>query len=361
MRRVVAAVLCLSAGVACSREPPAAATVEEQVIPVAAQPAEAGRVRPVLHVGGTIVPAPGAEFLAFAPEPARIIEITRKEGEPVAAGDLLVRLDIPSASTDLARQRADATRARAELENARATQARLRDFAERGLIARRELEDAERTLADAQSALSRAETLQAAAETAAGRTVIRAPFAGVIVQRLRNPGDVVSGAVTDPILRLVDPTRLEVRATVPAKELSRVLPGATARLAGSGGAPPAALVVAERSAPGVATNDAMGQVRLTFTGPATFDVETPVQVDIDLEERLDAVLVAPEAIVRDASGAAVFVAAGDHAERRAVTLGVSDDRRVQITSGVRAGELVIMRGHSGLADGAAISVDRGTR
>jgi multidrug efflux pump subunit AcrA (membrane-fusion protein) len=40
-----------------------------------------------------------------------------------------------------------------------------------------------------------------------------------------------------------------------------------------------------------------------------------------------------------------------------VRTGVVDDRYVEITSGVRAGELVITRGQSGLEDGAAISVD----
>lgn len=359
MRKVAAAVVLFSACAACGRQPPPAATeAEPQIVPVAAQPAETGRVRPVLHVSGTIVAAAGAEFLAVSPEPARILEITKQEGETVAAGDLLVRLDIPSAAADAARRRADVAGARAELENARTAQARAREFAERGLIARRELEDAGRVFADALTALARAESLQAVAETAAARAAIRAPFAGVVVQRLRMPGDVVSGAATDPILRVVDPTRLEVRALVPVAQISRVLPGATARLAGGGDAP---LVVASRAGFGAAGTDGMGQVQLTFAAPTALAVETPVQVDIDLEERLDAVVVAPEAIVRDGGGAAVFVAAGDRAERRAVTLGATDDRGVEITAGLRAGELVIMRGQTGLADGARISVDLGAR
>jgi multidrug efflux pump subunit AcrA (membrane-fusion protein) len=51
-----------------------------------------------------------------------------------------------------------------------------------------------------------------------------------------------------------------------------------------------------------------------------------------------------------------MVANGSKAERRVVTTGIQDEQRVEITSGVRAGELVIRRGHVGLADGAAISV-----
>jgi RND family efflux transporter MFP subunit len=298
----------------------------------------------------------GAEFLAVAPEPARLIEVTKVVGDTVEPGELLVRLDIPSANADVARQRSETARARADVENARVNQARARDFAERGLIARRELEDAERALADAQGALGRAETALSAADAAAARTMIRALFAGVVVSRLRNPGDVVSGAVTDPILRVVDPGRLEIIASVLASDVSRVLPGATARLAAAGDTRPVRLVVASRSVGGSAAPGAMLPVRLTPLDPIPLAVDAPVQVDIDLEEHPNAVIVPPEAVVRDGGKTAVFVAAGDRAERREVTTGVIDDRQIEITSGVRGGELVITRGQAGLENGALITV-----
>jgi RND family efflux transporter MFP subunit len=347
------------AAIACGRSaPPPAETPEELVIPVAARRAEVGRVRGVLHAGGIVTPAAGAEFLAVAPEAARIIDVTKAEGEAVAAGELLVRLDIPSVNTDVARQRSETARIRADLENARVNQARARDFAERGLIARRELEDADRALADAEAALGRAEAALSAADAAAARAMIRAPFAGVVVSRLRNPGDVVSGAITDPILRIVDARRLEIVASVAATDVSRVLPGASARLAITGDVGAIRLVVASRSGGGAAAQGAMFPVRLTPLEPIPLAVDAPVQVDIDLEEHLNAVLVAPEAVVRDGDKVAVFVASGDRAERREVTTGVIDDRQVEITSGVRGGELVITRGHAGLEDGAIITVDQ---
>ena len=352
-------IVCLAA---CrQQEPPASTTPEEIVVPVAARPAEVGSVRAVLHASGIMTPAPNAEFLALAPEPARIVEITKVEGDTVTAGELLVRLDIPSANSDAARQRAETARMRSDVENAKVNQARTRDFSERGLIARRELEDADRALADAQVALARAEAAENAAEAALARTLIRAPFSGVVAQRLRNPGDVISGAATDPILRIVDPGRLEVLASVPAADLSRVLPGATARLAGVGAAGTVRLTVSSRSGMVAAAPGGTVPVRLTPAEPLPLAVDTPVQVDIDLEEHANAVLVAPEAVVRDGGRAAVFVAAGNRAERREVTTGVIDDRYVEITSGVRAGELIITRGQAGLENGAQISVDIAAR
>jgi RND family efflux transporter MFP subunit len=363
MRVVIAVALWVGASVACGGgpEPRAPETREVFAVPVAAQAAEVGSVRAVLHASGLVTPGPGAEFLAYAPEPARILDVTRKEGETVASGDLLVRLDIPAATTDAARQRAETARARAEVENARVNQARAREFVDRGLIARRDLEDADRVLADAEAALARAEAGMSAADAAAARTMIHAPFAGVVVRRLRNPGDLVSGAATDPILRVVDPTRLEVIASVPAGDLSRVLPGTTARLAGGADAAALTLTVVSRPGGGAAATGATVPVRLTPSGHVPLAVDTPVQVDIDLEERANAVLVAPESLLRDGRTTTLFVAVGDRAERREVTTGVATDRQVEITSGLRPGELVITRGHDGLEDGAEISVDTAAR
>jgi hypothetical protein len=68
------------------------------------------------------------------------------------------------------------------------------------------------------------------------------------------------------------------------------------------------------------------------------------------------VFVPPEAVVSSASGPVVYVAVGSQAQRRAVTIGISEDERVEITTGLEAGELVITRGQTNLPDGAAITV-----
>ena len=95
---------------------------------------------------------------------------------------------------------------------------------------------------------------------------------------------------------------------------------------------------------------------LVFAEPTTLAVDMVVQLDIDAEERTDTVLIPAEALIRNAAGSAVFVAVNSRAERRLVMTGLEDAARVEITSGLRAGELVITRGHVGLSDGAAVTV-----
>jgi RND family efflux transporter MFP subunit len=352
---VVAAWVAASTTAACGRQAaPQAESESVLAVPVVAAPVQVGAIRTVVHAAGTVTAPADAEFLPTVTDAATILEMPRAEGESAAAGDVLVRLDIPSATQNVARQLADVARAQAELENARIGLERTRDVVERGLVPRRDLEIAEREVAAAQDALARAQAAKAAADSDAARSIIRAPFPGVVVSWFHTPGDMLSGIASDPILRFVDGSRLQITVTVPAADAARVAEGASARLAIVTDGPPAALNVASREPSGRGTDFT---VRLAFAAPTTLAIDTPVQVDIDAEERANATFVPADAVLREGETTVVYVAAGPRAERRAVTTGLADDVRVEVTSGLAPGELVITQGHIGLADGAAITVD----
>lgn len=337
---------------ACRRDTPNVAERQETVIPVGAVTAQRAAIRAVLHVSGTVVPAQGSEFLVLAPEPTRLVDVMKAPGDMVKSGDILARFDLPSAAQNVSRLSADVAAAEAQLENTRVNRDRVRGFVDRGLVARRDLDAAERDLVDAQETVARTRAALTAAQAGAGRAVVRAPFDGIVVTRAHNPGDMVV-STTDPILRIVDPRRLEVIASIPRQDQSRVVTGATARVA-AGGTEQVRLTVAGR-AERDSTDDSV-PFRLVFTELPTLGVDMPVQLDIDAEERTDTVLIPTEALVRDGNEVAVFVAAESRAERRRVKTGIEDAARTEITEGVRAGELVITRGHVGLSDGAAITV-----
>ena len=353
---LIAAILCTSAAIACKKAaPPPSPERQETMVAVGAVPAETAGIRAVVHASGIVTPAEGGEFLVVAPEPARIAEVTKAQGDTVTSGDILVRFELPSATQNVARLTADLAGAQAQLENSRINQAKLRDFSERGLIPRRDLDVADRELADAQAAVERFRVQHAAAVAGAARAVVRAPFTGIVANRLHHPGDIVQSTSADPVLRIVDPRRLDVIVSVPAADVSRVVPGAPARVAAATGTAPVPLTVAGRDGERVEPDGAR-PFRLLFKEASDLPVDTRVEIDIDAEERANVVLVPAEALVREGSQATVFIANGSRAERRVVMTGLEDERRVEITSGVRAGELVITRGHVGLADGAAISV-----
>jgi cobalt-zinc-cadmium efflux system membrane fusion protein len=352
----MAAILCSAViAAACRREPPPAVERQETLVAVGAVPAEKAFIRSVVHASGVITPAEGAEFLVVAPEPARIAEVNKADGDPVRSGDLLARFDLPSASQEVARLAADLAAAEALLENARVNQNRVADFVERGLVPRRDRDIADRERADAQAAVERVRTQHERAVAAAGRAIVRAPFDGVVAGRRHNPGDMVLSTSTDPVLRVVDPRRLDVVAFVGEADVSRVVPGATARITVPISPMPIGLKVARRLAERAGPDNNLPFL-LAFDTDVQLAVDSRVEIDIDAEERASAVLVPAEALIRDGGETVVMVVADSRAARRVVTTGIQDAQRVEITSGVRAGELVITRGHIGLSDGAGINV-----
>jgi hypothetical protein len=132
------------------------------------------------------------------------------------------------------------------------------------------------------------------------------------------------------------------------------LPGAAARVTSV--PEPVRLVVITRASANPGSADAVA--RLAFEPGTAMPVDTRVDIEIEGEERVDTVLIPADALLRTGSQAAVLIAAGNRAERRAVTTGLADADFVEIVSGVEAGELVITRGQAGLADGTPISVSR---
>ena len=271
----------------------------ETVVPVTTAPAMVGAIRAVIRATGDVNPGPGAELIVTAPQPARIVEITKAEGDRVQRGEVLVRFEIPDLSANVVSQGAQVTAATARVRVARENQTRLQDLFTRGVASRKEVEDADKELADAQSALSQAQAGQGSAQQLASRATVAATFNGVIAKRNHNPGDLVDAATTDFVLRVIDPTRLQVDASVAIPDLSRINIGASARVVVAEGQDPIPMKVASRPA-AVEPGTAAAPVRLTFQSTPSLAIGTPVQVEIDAEEHTNVVLVPAEAIVREA-------------------------------------------------------------
>ena len=220
----------------------------------------------------------------------------------------------------------------------------------------KEVEDADRELVDAEAALAEARAGRSAAEMLAGRATVRATFDGIVARRLHNPGDLVEASASDPVLRVIDPLRLEVDASVPIADVSR---SSWARRRGSSlraDAAAEALKVVSRPAAveaghGVGAGAARVRRATTLAGG-----NAGAGGHRRGSSTQNVVLVPAEAIVREGDETAVFVAAGDKAQRRPVVLGLADREHVEVRSGVKAGELVIIAGQAGLPDGAAIRV-----
>ena len=322
-------------------------------VPVKVERAIAGPIRPVIAATGQVKAAPGAELLVAPPQEARIAELPKSVGDRVRRGELLVRFEIPNLEADAAARRSDLARAQAQLAAARQNETRLSGLFERGIAARKEVEDARRDLAQAEATVAEARSATAAAGRLAGREVVRAPFDGVVAGRSHQPGDLVEPGGAEPILRVIDPSRLQVEAAVPAGDLGRVAAGDPARVSGASFPQEQARVIARPAAVDPATGTA--QVRLAFAAPTRLPAGLAVGVEIYGEEHLAAALVPAEALVQEgAQSFVVTVDAQKKAHRRPVQVGVVAAGKAEILSGVVAGELVVVRGQAALPDGALV-------
>jgi RND family efflux transporter MFP subunit len=352
--RLVAMTLPLLVSIACHHDAPEE-TETQTAVAVVVDVAKTGSVREVIAASGIVSAAPGAELMVTAPEAARIVEIPKAEGDRVRAGDLLVRFEIPSLTAGAAAARSEIEQAEARVENAKAARDRVTGLFQRGVAARKEKEDAERELREATAALAQARSASGAANTLADRTIVRARFDGVIAKRWHNPGDLVEPGASDPILRVIDPNRLEILAAVPVASLGHVASGAPAHVVDPAGEAIEASVIARPAA--VETGAVTASVRLRPVSAERLTAGAAVHVEILGPERTGAVVVPPAAVIRDGEASIVMtVGADSQAHRNVVEVGVVTADAAEIRKGIKPGDRVIVRGHHGLPDGAAVTI-----
>jgi RND family efflux transporter MFP subunit len=314
-------------------------------------------IQTAITVTGTVTPAPGADWTITAPDAGRILELPKAEGDAVKTGDLLAKFEIPSLTSELIARQSESLQAAARLQNAKTTATRLTGLVGRGIAPQKELDDAERELQEAEAAVRQTDAAREAAELLAARTVIRARFDGVVARRWHNPGDSVEASSTDPVLRVIDPARLEVTALVPASQLALITPGHAVKVFNPTDGSEIAGTVITRPA-SVDGMTAAGEVRLAFGAtPAGLTVGTPVQAEITGDSQ-DNVLVVPSlAIFHEGDMIFVVVAGADgKAHHRPVSTGIVTRDKTQITTGLVAGDQVILSGSEPVPDGADITV-----
>ncbi len=217
--------------------------------------------------------------------------------------------------------------------------------------ARRQVESAEANVDQAAAALARANEVL-------GYTTIKSPISGVVYERSIEPGEIASPG-GDPILRLADLSSVYLEATVPGRLADRVHAGQTVAIAvrgdGTQQVQGAVLKVVQVANP--SSRDFQARISL----PRLSGVSRPgnyAEGEIIVAQRQGVPIVAKEALVERSGRRVVFVVTGDTAHERPVQVGLMDASRAQITSGLKAGEEVVVEGAQSLNDGAKVMVQK---
>jgi SSS family solute:Na+ symporter len=365
-RRVAAALLLGVIGATMlpgcgSDEPPASSLTG--AMEVSAAPVRLNVLRQVVSARGTVTPVPDADWVVHADETSTIVELPFAVGAPVKAGDVIARFE--SATRVAAKQAAELelSQGQIRLDAAKARVAQLTSLAGQGLAPRADLDVAKAELSALETTLATARAALAAARAAEERNTVRARFTGVVQERWHYIGDTVMGSGNDPVIRIIDPTRVQVTVDVPITELGQVMTGQRATITSLGGAPMVASVAFARSPDSPEAGTA--QVVLSFV-PLGPDAATPlaagtaVQAEILIAEVRDALVIPTPAILRNGAARYVFVAGTDNrVSRRDIRPGVSTPQLTQVLAGLAVGEFVITSALTELTEGDLVSFAKG--
>ncbi len=338
-----------------------AATVAQTVRAVPVRTATAARqdLEEVLEATGTL--RPRAQVQLTAEVAARLVRILRDEGASVRQGEALAVLDDTDYRLTLDRAQAALAVAEANQAHALVEKERADSLLKTGGITDKDHLAAQVGLRVAEAALAQARAEVAIAAQQRARCQIRAPFAGRVARRLPDPGTLLSPGV--PVFTLVDDSLLEFRGSVPSADFGRVRVGAPVEIGID--ALPAVRVRGRvvRITPLVDERTRSFEVVAEVPGRKDLAGGLFARARVHLGAITGAVVVAPSALLRDGAQpdrAEVFVVAAGKAERRGVTLGAERADAVQVTSGLKAGEVVVLDPPTALGSGMAVDIQNGS-
>jgi membrane fusion protein, heavy metal efflux system len=163
-----------------------------------------------------------------SPVLGRVAQLVAQPGSAVKAGDVLAWLDSP----DFAQARADARKAQADRIMKTKALERTQELTKLGVLAQRDLESASADADQAQAELERAQSVLKNLDPSGTGTryALRAPIAGIVVDRTINPGMEVRPDAATPLFIITDPTQLWASFELSEQDLGKVHNGQNVRV-----------------------------------------------------------------------------------------------------------------------------------
>ena len=280
---------------------------------------------------------------ADAPVTARvagdIVELLVEEGDYVEAGQILARLDGERLHLEM-------LSAKANLERADKEYKRITGLHERGLVSSAMFEGLEFDLASLKATYDLKRLNY-------DYSNIRATIAGVVSSRdIKEGENLVVGQVA---FRITETSELVAYLQIPQAELSKFSAGhaATVKVASMPGNDFAATII--RISPTIDARS--GTFRATaiidnsdgYLAPGMFGRFT-----IAYERHSNALVIPADALLDEDEATTVYIVKDDQVVRRKVDVGIEEDGRVEILSGLLDSDQVVVIGHSGLRDGSKV-------
>jgi cobalt-zinc-cadmium efflux system membrane fusion protein len=302
--------------------------------------------RSIATLPAQVVPDEDHTVRVLSPVVGRIVTLLAQPGDRVRSGQPLALLR----SSDAAQFTSDLAKARATYESTHAALMRATDLYEHKVVALRDLEQARNDEAQARAELGRARARNAQLGLGGGAVsdayVLRAPVAGVVIDRSANPGGEVRPDNGQALFTISALNVVWLAVTVPQRDVALVHRGA--RLRFHSDANPGQRFDGRVSF----VSDALDPTSRTATARAVLDnggealkLHTAGDVELLVAEPTPAPTIPSRALITHGTSTVVFVEVSPgRFVRRVVTVRDDDGSTATIASGVKAGERVVTTG-----------------
>ena len=289
-----------------------------------------------------------------------------REGQMVKAGQVLAQIDARPFELQLMQATGQRERDEAQLENARLTLERYRTLLSQDSIARQDVDTQAALVKQLQGTVTTDRANEGTARLNLGYTKVVAPISGRVGLRVVDIGNLVGSGDAGGIAVITQLAPIDVEFAVPQDRVSELAPRA-ADLAGQR----MVALAYDRTRSTVLekgefyaldnqvdtqTGTVMAKARFANAGSSLFPSQF-VNVRLELRTIKDAVVVPVTALRHGSSGDYVYVLQdGQTASLRPVKRGIATVDKVQIESGLAAGEQVITEGADRIKDGARVTL-----
>ncbi len=357
-RRVLLALVAVSAAGGCARAATAQRTGGAAAVPVTVAAARLTSVADRLDAVASVEAYETVSLKAQAG--GQIVGVRFAEGRDVRAGDLLFQIDPRPYRAALAQAEATLAHDEAQAQKAAADARRAEELFAQGVLAEEQHEQLASAATATRATVAADQAVVENARLSLAYTEIRAPISGRTGSVLVHEGNVVKAVDGSPlvVINRIDP--IYVSFSVPEKRLGAIRAAQSRHVLGV-----EALVAGETTVPGgtvtFVDNQVDGQsgtIRLKATFPNKAGRLWPgqfVTARLTLGQREGVVVVPSAAVQTGQQGSYAFVVKPDQTvEQRAVVAEPAGEEGTIVDRGLTAGETVVVDGQLGLVPGARV-------
>ncbi|HEY8153609.1 MAG TPA: efflux RND transporter periplasmic adaptor subunit [Myxococcota bacterium] len=285
----------------------------------------------------------------------RVTEILIDEGSAAEQGAAVLTIDPERRTLERDSARARVTESHTALTEQERDFQRIKELKERGVASQSQLDQAETQLKLARSRRSAAEAELGMQERALADALVKAPFAGLIADRLVSRGEYVTPGQKLFELVSLDPIEVEFRLT--EVDSSRVKIGNDVDVRVTPFPDERFKATVTIVSPTIDSRTRTLRVKAQLANPdGRLRPGLFARVDLGIARRNGVPMIPEEAVLQRADGAVVFrVVAENRVERRLIELGTHHDGMLEVVKGIVPGDLVVLRGQTGLVDGELVS------